>query len=94
MAKIKFSSDFLKTRRTRLGFEPYQVAALVGVKKDTYRQWECRGEIPEEHLPRLAFALRVPESELKAEKLAVMVEAILGIPRAETHGFINKALRG
>ena len=94
MPKIKFSSDFLKERRIRLGFQPFEVAELVGVRKDTYRQWECRGEIPEVHLTKLAAALQIPENELKAEKVAVVVEAMLGIPRAETHGFISKALRG
>ena len=94
MPKIKFSSDFLKERRLRLGFEPYQVAKLVGIKQDTYRQLECRGEIPERHLPKLAIALQVTENELKAEKVAVMMEAMLGISKSETHGFINKVLRG
>ncbi len=94
MPKIKFSSNFLQERRIRLGFEPCEVARLVGVKLDTYRQWECRGEIPEKHLPQLAAALQIPENELKAEKVAVLVEAMLGIPRQETHGFINRMLRG
>ncbi|MFA6446217.1 MAG: helix-turn-helix transcriptional regulator [Candidatus Paceibacterota bacterium] len=93
MPKIKSPSDFLKERRIRLGFEPCEVATLVGVKMDTYRQWECRGEIPEKHLPELAVALQIPETELKAEKVAVMMKALLGIPKQETHGFINRALR-
>ena len=94
MPKLKFSSDFLKERRLRLGFEPHEVADMVGVQWETYRQWECRGEIPEAHLPKLAIALQIPETELKAEKVAVMVEAMLGISKQETHGFISRALRG
>jgi hypothetical protein len=37
MPRIKFSSNIIKERRIRLGFEPCEVAKLVGVKMDTYR---------------------------------------------------------
>lgn len=93
MAKVKFPSSFLKDRRIRLGLEPCEVAERASVSKETYRQWECRGELPESYFSQLATALNVSENELKAEKVAVMAQAILGIPREDTHGFIAKALR-
>jgi transcriptional regulator with XRE-family HTH domain len=91
--KVKYPSPFLKERRTRLGLDPHEVAAMVNVPQCTYRQWECRGELPEAHFSKLATALQVSENELKAEKVAAMIQATLGISKEETHGFIAKALR-
>ena len=91
--KIKHPSTFLKDRRTRLGLEPYEVADLVGVPHGTYRQWECRGELPEAHFATLAAALKVSQQELKAEKVAVLAHALLGIAKEATHGFIARAVR-
>jgi hypothetical protein len=93
MPKIKFPSSFLKDRRIRLGLEPCQVAEIVDVPHGTYRQWECRGELPETYFPKLATALNVSENELRAEKVAAMVQSMFGIAKEETHGFIAKALR-
>ena len=94
MAKVKFPSMFLKDRRCRLGLESVEVANKIGVPPGTYRQIECRGELPEDHFPRLAEALQVSVNELKAEKIATMIEATLGIRKEDTHAFIGKALRG
>jgi len=93
MAQVKYPSTFLADRRKRLGLEPFEVADKVGVPHGTYRQWECRGELPEHQFPQLAIALEVTENELKAEKVAAIVLAEFGIAKADTHGFIAKALR-
>lgn len=93
MPKVLFSSNFLKERRERLGLDSYEVATMTGIKKATYRQIECRGQLPEEHFEQLAKVLRVTVEELKAEKVAVVAEALLGIPKDETHGFIARSLR-
>src|SRR5579864_2888639 len=93
MAKVKYSSSLLRDRRMRLGFQPCEVAARVGVAQDTYRQWECRGQVPEDQLPKISAVLEISENELRAEKVAVMVEAMFGIPKTETHGFIAMTLR-
>ncbi len=93
MAQVKYASPFLKERRMRLGLEPFEVADKIGVPHGTYRQWECRGELPEAHFAKLAEALGVTENELKTEKVAAIVLAEFGIAKADTHGFIAKALR-
>lgn len=93
MAKVKFPSSFLKDRRGRLGLDSVEVANKIGISPEAYRQIECRGELPEDHFPRLAEALQVSVNELKAEKIATMIEAMLGIRKEETHAFIGKALR-
>ena len=64
MAKVKFPSSFLKDRRGRLGLESVEVANKIGVSPEAYRQIEHRGELPENHFPRLADALH-------ASKMAV-----------------------
>ena len=93
MAKVIFPSSFLRERRIRLGLEPCEVAEKAGLTQETYRQIECRRQLPEEHFPKLAEALHVTVEELKAEKVAAMVEAMFGISKADTHGFIAKAIR-
>jgi len=93
MSQIKYPSSFIRDRRIRLGLASHEVAAKLGISQETYRQWEHRGELPESYFPKLAIALDVPENELKAEKVATMVQATLGIPKEDTHGFIAKALR-
>lgn len=93
MAQVKYASPFLKERRTRLGLEPFEVADKVDVPHGTYRQWECRGELPEAHFVKLAEALGVTVNELKTEKVATIILAEFGISKADTHGFIAKALR-
>ncbi len=91
--KIKFPSSFIKDRRNRLGFDSWEVAQKVDVAQETYRQWEHRGELPEAHFPKLAAALSITVNELKAEKIATLAQAMLGIPKEETHSFIARALR-
>ena len=76
-----------------MGLEPYQVANLAGLSHETYRQIEHRGQLPDEHLSSLAKALQVTEQELKAEKIATIVESMFGISKNETHGFIAKAAK-
>ena len=91
MAKVVFPSSYLKERRVRLGLESCEVAKLAGLTEETYRQIECRGQLPEEHFPKLAAALQVTVYELKAEKAATILEAMLGIPKLETLEFIGRA---
>lgn len=94
MAKAKYSTPLLRDRRMRLGYEPHEVAAKIGVSSETYRQWECRGQVPpESYLASLSTVLEISENEFRAEKIAAMVEVMFGIPKTETHGFIATALR-
>lgn len=93
MAKVAFPSTFLRERRIELGLEPCEVAERARLSQELYRQIEHRGQLPEEHLPKLAAALEVTEDKLKAEKVAVMVEMMFGIPKNETHGFIARGVR-
>jgi transcriptional regulator with XRE-family HTH domain len=93
MAKVKYSSSLLRDRRMRLGYQPCEVADKLGIAQDTYRQWECRGQVPDSKLSELAAVLEITVNELRAEKVAVMVETMFGIPKTETHGFIAMALR-
>lgn len=93
MPKVKYSSTLLRDRRMRMGLQPHEMAEKLGVTQEAYRQWECRGQVPEEHLASLARVLGISETELRAEKVAVLVETMFGIPKTETHGFIATALR-
>ena len=93
MAKVAFPSTFLREKRTELGLEPCEVAERSGLSQELYRQIEHRGQLPDEHLPKLAVALEVTVDKLKAEKVAAMVEVMFGIPKCETHGFIAKGIR-
>lgn len=92
-ADVKFKTDFLKRCRLRLGLEAWEVAKQSGINKATYRQIECRGQLPEEHFDILAPILRVSIEELKAEKVAAYAESLLGIEKDEMHGFIARQLR-
>jgi transcriptional regulator with XRE-family HTH domain len=91
--KIAYPSVYLKERRTELGLEPCEVALRAGLSQELYRQIESRGQLPDDHLPKLAAALEVTEEKLKAEKVAAIVEAMFKIPRIETCGFIARAAR-
>ncbi len=91
-ARPEFRTSFLRSRRIELGLEPCEVARLAGLSPNSYRQIECRGRLPEEHIPVLAAVLQVPEETLWAERFAVMLEATLGIPKGETRTFIARAL--
>lgn len=93
MPKVVFASSFLRDRRIRIGLESHEVARAAGLELGTYRQIECRGQLPEEHFEALATVLNVPIDELRAEKVAVVAESLLGIPKSEMHGFIARALR-
>ena len=91
--KVKYSTDFLRRRRKELGLEPCEVATLMGIKFDLYRQFECRGQIPEQHIETLSKALDVPKEKLLAEKLAAIAESLLGIPKLKTHAFVIRSLK-
>lgn len=93
MPKVVLSSSFLQERRIRIGLESHEVARAAGLKPATYRQIECRGQLPEEHFEALARVLNVPVDELRAEKVAVLAESLLGISKSEMHGFIARAIR-
>lgn len=93
MAKTAHSSTFLADRRKRLGKEPHEMAAAIGVSQEVYRAWECRGQLPQNHFEKIAPALGVTVQELKAEVVATLAYALLGVSKDETHGFIAKALR-
>lgn len=90
MAKIAYPSTYLKERRVRLGLEPCDIAKLTGLNQEAYRQIECRGQLPEEHFSKLAAALQVTVEDLKAEKAATMMSAMLGIDKLAILEFIGK----
>ena len=92
MSKVVSSTPFIKERRIELGLDSHEVARKAGLSPEVYRQIECRGQLPEAHLRKLAAVLGVTENKLRAEKIAVMAEAMLGIPKYETHGFIARQL--
>ena len=93
MAKSKFPSSYLKERRVRLGLQPCEVAKATGLTLETYRQIECRGQLPEEHFEKLAITLNVTVNELKAEKAAVIIEGMFGVPKMKIVEFIAANLR-
>ena len=90
--QIKYPTDFLRRRRLELGLEPCEVATLMGIRFDLYRQIECRGQIPEQHLEALSRALDVPQETLLAEKVAALAEGLLGIHKLKTHAFVKRSL--
>lgn len=87
--KIKNSSDFIKNRRNHLGLEQQDVAEQIGVPWGTYRQWECRGEIPNEHILAIAKVLRVSPLELLIEKTAPQIIELFKVTKEEFGAFIR-----
>lgn len=88
--KVKNCSAFLKERRKLLGLEQQDVASSIGVKWETYRQWEHRGQIPEKHLPRIAVVLRLSVLDLLIAKWKPLLETTFGIEPDTSELFIRK----
>lgn len=93
MSKIKYPSSFLRGRRIMLGLEPCEVARACSLNEDTYRQIECRGQLPEQHFAVLSAALNVSVETLKAEKVATIAESLLGIDKRSIHDFVDQYLK-
>jgi len=87
--KIKHPSQFLKSRRLHLGLDQQKVAEQIGVNWDTYRQWECRGEIPDAYISAIAKVLRVSELDLLIEKTAPLVVAVFSVTKEEFSDFVR-----
>ena len=51
-----------------LGLNQQETAQCIGVEWETYRQWEHRGQIPDEHLSKISEVLRVSELDLLIAK--------------------------
>lgn len=77
--KTKQPSSFLKDRRELLGLDQQVVASEIGVQWDTYRQWECRGQIPENNISDIARVLRVSELDLLIAKYKPLLVQVFGL---------------
>jgi transcriptional regulator with XRE-family HTH domain len=91
--KVKNGSRFLKERRTLLGLEQQSVASSIGVKWEAYRQWECRGEIPEKYLSQISAVLKVSVLDLLIAKYKPLLEVTFGIEPDTIELFIRKNSR-
>jgi transcriptional regulator with XRE-family HTH domain len=91
--KIKHPSQFLKNRRLHLNLDQQNVAEQIGINWDTYRQWECRGEIPDKYIPAIAKALRVSELDLLIEKTAPQIISIFSVTKEEFADFVREKNR-
>ena len=91
--KVKNDSSFLKDRRTLLGLEQQAVAASIGVKWEAYRQWEHRGQIPDEHLPQIAVVLKVSVLDLLIAKYKPLIGTTFKIDPDAIELFIRKHSR-
>ena len=88
--KMKYCTTFLKDRRTLLGLEQQAVAAAIGMTWQAYRQLECRGEIPERHIPQIAIALKVSVLDLLIAKWKPVFETTFGIEGDQVELFIRR----
>jgi transcriptional regulator with XRE-family HTH domain len=88
--KVKNCTTFLKERRKLLGLDQQAVASAVGVSWETYRQWEHRGQIPEEHLPQIAATLRVSVLDLLIAKWKPVIEHAFAIEADTIELFLRK----
>jgi transcriptional regulator with XRE-family HTH domain len=72
--KIKNCGSFLKERRKLLKLEQQEVSSAIGVKWETYRQWECRQQIPEKYLSKVATALRMSMLDIQIARWKPHIE--------------------
>lgn len=77
--KIKNHTSYLKARREALGLSQQDVASDICVEWDTYRQWECRGQIVESKISEIARVLRVSEMDLLIAKHVPVISNTFGV---------------
>jgi len=87
--QIKFPTSFIKRRRKELGLTSREVQQATGIQKWAYQKLEQRGEIPEGHIPALALALDVSQTQLWIEKLAPMIQDVFSIDKRNFTAFVK-----